>query len=170
MDEGAGRGIDVTAAILVVLGAAGAACGITLLFLGMRSVMAIGGFCAEGGPYTIAHHCPKGTPLVMMAGIWGGLIFAGMYVWGAIRAGAHSLVLLLWPALFLSLGWNFLTFGLNPPGQDGGKSWGWLFCAIVFFLMGAVPLLPALAAVFHWVQGGTGHPAADWHTRFQIPS
>jgi hypothetical protein len=30
-------------------------------------------------------------------------------------------------------------FGLNAPG--GGLAWGWLVCAVVFGLMGAVPLV-----------------------------
>lgn len=54
-----------------------------------------------------------------------------------------GLWLLAWPALFLSLGWNFLEFGLDPPG-GGGPEWGWLICAIVFGLMGGVPLLLVL--------------------------
>ena len=46
-----------------------------------------------------------------------------------------------WPALFLSLGWNFLDYGLDPPGGDDGLVWGWLVCAVLFFLMGGLPLL-----------------------------
>ena len=49
------------------------------------------------------------------------------------------------PALFLSLGWNFLEFGLRPPGGEPGEVvWSWLFCAVVFGLMGAVPLAVAV--------------------------
>ena len=39
---------------------AGVAAGLTALFLGMRRVMEIGGFCAEGGPFVIQHPCPEG--------------------------------------------------------------------------------------------------------------
>jgi hypothetical protein len=111
-----------------------------MLFLGMRSVMEIGGFCAEGGPFLIEHHCPQGVAGVMIGGIWGGIIAAGIYVWLTIKHKIPSLVWLFWPALFLSLGWNFLEFGLDPPG-GGGLAWGWLVCAIVFFIMGGAPLL-----------------------------
>jgi hypothetical protein len=41
---------------------AGAVCALTLLFLGMRGVMEVGGACAEGNaPYVIAQPCPPGT-------------------------------------------------------------------------------------------------------------
>jgi hypothetical protein len=123
----------------VFLSLAGVSAAMTILFLGMRAVMEIGGFCAEGGPYQIAQHCPKGVPILMVGSIWGGLILVGVYVWQCARYEVPSLALLLWPALFLSLGWNFLEFGLNPPGE-GGLAWGWLICAVVFVVMGAAPL------------------------------
>jgi hypothetical protein len=53
------------------------------------------------------------------------------------------LVLLAWPALFISLGWNFLQYGIAPPAElepEGGPIWGWLIPGVVFVLMGAVPL------------------------------
>ena len=37
-----------------LLGTAGLAFSISLLWLGMRVVMGVGGFCAEGGPFVIA--------------------------------------------------------------------------------------------------------------------
>jgi hypothetical protein len=128
-------------AIFISLGAVSAA--LTLLWLGMRSVMDIGGFCAEGGPYVIEHHCPKGVAAIMPLSIWGGLIAGGIYVWQTIKHKVPSLVWLFWPALFLSLGWNFLQYGIDPPGA-GGLVWGWLICAILFILMGGIPLAVAL--------------------------
>ena len=157
-------------ALWLAIGAAGAACGVTLLFLGMRAVMDVGGYCASGGPYVIATPCPKGIPLIMIGSVWGGLIFAGIWAWRAVKARVHSLVLLLWPALFLSLGWNFLYYGLNPPDGISGASAGWLFCAVLFFVMGGVPLLPAVFSAVHWVRNGTGHPDHDWRSRFGIGS
>jgi hypothetical protein len=109
----------------------------------MRSVMDIGGFCAEGGPFVIEHHCPKGVAAIMPLSIWGGVIAGGVYVWQTIKHKIPSLVWLFWPALFLSLGWNFLQYGISPPG-GGGLVWGWLVCAILFILMGAIPLVVAL--------------------------
>lgn len=126
--------------VFVFLTLAVVAGALTLLFLGMRSVMSIGGSCAEGGPFIVRQTCPKGIPVLMVGSIWGGLIATGLYVWQAFKHRVPSLALLAWPALFLSLGWNFLDFGLNPPG-GGGVVWGWLVCAIIFAAMGGVPLL-----------------------------
>jgi hypothetical protein len=121
----------------------GTVVGLTLTFLVMRAVMAIGGSCASGGPYVSARQCPDVTWL-MPVGIVGGLVLAGVYVL-VKPSRAPSFTSLLWPALFLSLGWNFLEFGLRPPGGRG-LDWGWLVCAAVFALMGGVPLLALLIA------------------------
>lgn len=131
----------IRATVGVFVSLAGAACGITLLYLGMRAVMQIGGFCAEGGPFEIRQRCPEGIPGLMLGGIWGGIIFFALYVWQTIKNRVPSLIAFAWPALFLSLGWNFLEFGLNPPGPPGQKAWGWLICAILFGIMGGAPLL-----------------------------
>lgn len=139
-------GARIRASIFIFVGLTGGACGITLLYLGMRSIMEIGGACASGGPFVPVQPCPKGVPLLMFAGIWGGIIFLGIYVWQAFKNHVPSLLALAWPALFLSLGWNFLEFGLDPPG-GGGLEWGWLVCAIVFGLMGGLPLLFAAKPV-----------------------
>lgn len=127
---------------------AGATAGITLLFLGMRAVMRIGGFCAEGGAFEIRQHCPEGIPGIMFGGIWGGLIFVALYVWQTSKHDAPSLVMLSWSALFLSLGWNFLDFGLDPTPPLEGLQWGWLICAIVFGLMGGLPLLGVAKPIY----------------------
>ena len=74
-----GRPRSLRASLWVFVSLAAVACAITLLFLGMRSVMKIGGTCASGGPYLISSPCPKGVPLVVLGGIWGGLVFAAVY-------------------------------------------------------------------------------------------
>lgn len=130
----------------------GLTAGITLLFLGMRSVMAIGGVCAEGGPYVPRQPCPDGVPGMMVGGIWGGIICLFLYLWATSRAGAPSFVAFAWPALFLSLGWNFFEFGLNPPG-DVGLAWSWLICGVLFVLMGGFPLIGLFPM---WWRGITG--------------
>lgn len=112
-----------------------------MLYMGMRAVMGVGGFCAEGGPFVIEQRCPKGVPLLVTGGLLGGLVFYGLYLWQTIKHKVPSFAMLGWSALFLSLGWNFLEFGFNPPGQSGGLAWGWIVCAIVFGLMGGLPLL-----------------------------
>ena len=125
------------------LALAGVVTGLTWLYLGMRSVMEIGGACGEGGAVVYHTPCPDGVPFLMVGGIFGGLICLGLFVMFAGRLGGSYGVIagLAWPALFISLGWNFLEFGLNPPGEDDGLVWGWLVCAVVFFLMGGAPLL-----------------------------
>jgi hypothetical protein len=141
MDElAAPNGLQrLKATVGIFIGLTGLTCGLTLLYLGMRSVMEIGGYCAEGGPFVIAQTCPKGIPAIMLLSVWGGLAFLGVYIWQTSRHRVPSLVLFAWPALFLSLGWNFLEFGISPPG--GGTAWGWLVCAAMFILMGGLPLL-----------------------------
>lgn len=126
--------IKVTASLAVVSGA------ITIMFLSMRAVMDIGGFCAEGGPFVIEHHCPEGIPVLMLGSIWIGLGAAAYYFFAASRHGALNLGGLFWPALFLSLGWNFFEYGIDPP-FDGGLAWGWIVPGILFVIMGGVPLL-----------------------------
>ena len=125
------------------LALAGVACGITLLYLGMRSVMEIGGACAEGGPYEISTPCPDGVPLLMVGGIFAGLICLALFVVFVSRLGGSygTIAAYAWPALFLSLGWNFFEYGVDPPGGDDGLVWGWLICGVVFALMGGLPLL-----------------------------
>jgi hypothetical protein len=117
-----------------------------MVYLSMRAVMDVGGFCAEGGPFEIETHCPQGVPGVMVGSLWGGIILAGVYIWQVMRHNVPSFVGLLWPALFLSLGWNFLEYAFDPPGAQGGVVWGWLICGIVFMLMGGLPLLVMLPA------------------------
>ena len=132
--------------IWISLSLAGIACALTMLYLGMRSVMDVGGYCAEGGPFVIEQHCPQGVPGVIVGSIWGGLILAGLYAWQVFRNGLPNFVGLLWPALFLSLGWNFLEYAFDPPGSGGGVVWGWLVCGILFVLMGGLPLIVVLPA------------------------
>ena len=152
--------VDLRNAAGVWVTLAGVAAALTVVFLGMRAVMEIGGSCAEGGPFVPVRPCPKGVPGLMIGGIWGGLIFAGLYAWQSIKAGAPSFIGFLWPALFISLGWNFLEFGINPPG-GGGLAWGWLICAILFVLMGGVPLLVVLPAFFKRARGVSTPPGAS---------
>ncbi|MEO6351063.1 MAG: SHOCT domain-containing protein [Candidatus Limnocylindrales bacterium] len=130
---------------LYLSGVAGLATCLTLVFLAMRAVMNVGGFCAEGGPYVIETACPEGVPLVMVGGIFGLFGFGGLMAWkgSLIGSGYGALVALAWPALFLSLGWNFLEYGLRPP-EGEGMVLGWLLPGVIFMLMGGLPLLAAL--------------------------
>jgi len=147
------------ATIFIGLSLAGVACALTMVYLSMRSVMDVGGFCAEGGPFEIETHCPQGVPGVMIGGLWGGIILAGVYVWQTFRHKVPSFTGLLWPALFLSLGWNFLEYAFNPPGAGGGVVWGWLICGILFALMGGLPLIVMLPATIHGFTREAERPA-----------
>lgn len=124
------------------LGLAGVACGLTLVFRSMRSVMEIGGSCADGGPYVSAQPCPDGVVEMMLLGIFGGLVALLVFGLSAARLGPGyaGLALWAWPGLFLSLGWNFWEYGLDPPG-GGGTEAGWIVCGVLFVLMGGLPLI-----------------------------
>ena len=63
-------------------------------------------------------------------------------VGGSAIGGAYGGILFLaWPALFLSLGWNFLEFAFK---SRGGPELGWLIPGILFMLMGGGPLAAML--------------------------
>lgn len=109
---------------------------LTWTYLGMRSVMDVGGSCADGGPYVSAQPCPDGSGLLVL-GIPITLVamFAGSIV--ALMLKAPTLLFPMWVGLFGSLGWNFFDYGLN---SDGGEVVSWIVCGVVFWLMAAPAL------------------------------
>jgi hypothetical protein len=109
--------------------------------------MDLGGFCASGGPYEIAVECPDSVIATTPLSIFGGFLSAGLMLWGGAALGGSwmSLVFLAWPALFLTLGWNFLAYGFFPP--EGGWVWSWIVCGVLFVLMGGVPLIGVIGVV-----------------------
>ncbi len=108
----------------------------TLLYLSMSAVMGVGGFCAEGGPYEIETHCPDGTTFFLPVSIYMGLAAVAISVFVARGLGA-SLSLFAWPVLFIGLSLNFILAGLTMYGWElTGMGTG-----VVFFLMGAAPLI-----------------------------
>ena len=118
---------------------------LTWSFLSMRTVMDVGGSCADGGPYVSAQPCPGGAgfigiaiPVMLLA------TFAGTFA--AISFMAPNLLVPMWTILFGSLGWNFLEYGFTGP--DGTVP-GWIVCGIVFELMA----LPGLIVIV--MSGGT---------------
>ena len=125
-----------------LLGVFGLAASITAVWLGMRAVMGIGGACASGGAYEIATPCPDGVDLVMFLAFPLGFLCAGVIVWKGVRLGGGwtGVAALAWPALFLSLGWNFLESGIAPP-DGGGPGVGFLIPGVIFMLMGGIPLV-----------------------------
>ena len=152
------------AVIRYLVGIAGLAFALTALWLSMRAVMDIGGACASGGPYVPAVECPDVVTALTPLSIFGIFIFAGLAFWGgaSLGAGWAGLIGLVWPALFLSLGWNFLEFGLAPPGAAPGElAWGWLICAVVFAVMGGGPLAIAVWGIRQSAGRRTG---SGWST------
>ena len=146
--DGAGRPGWRRALVLVCL--AGLAASITLLFLGMRAVMDVGGVCAEGGPFEIRQQCPEGVTWVILISIWAGLLSAGVCMWQALKHDVSNLVAFAWPALIFSLAWNFFEYGFNPPG-DPGVSWMWLLCGVLFVVVGGFPIAIVVPA---WRRSG----------------
>jgi len=131
----------------------------TMLFLGMRDIMDLGGFVASGGPYVIAHPAP-GWVWVMPLSIVLGLAAAFGNAVAASRAHGFNLAVAAWPALFLSLGWNFLEYGVHPPG--GGVAPAWLVCAVVFFALGGPVLYVVVKAAPSAVKGLGEQPRRPW--------
>jgi hypothetical protein len=136
------------AVVSVLIAAAGLAACITLISLSMRAVMDIGGACASGGPYMPVRPCPDGVAALMTIGMLGLFGFGGLGLWAGAQLGGGwaALPFLGWPALFLSLGWNFLEYGVRPPAPAVGPDAGWLVCGVVFVAIGAIPLLIGLSA------------------------
>ena len=143
LDLGDQRRATIVDVALYLVGVLGLAASLTIIWLSMRAVLDIGGYCADGGPYEIAHHCPDGVGLLLTLSIFVGLGCAGLMGWKGATLGApyDGLVTLAWPALFISLGWNFLQYGLFSPVGDSGVELGFLIPGILFVIMGAVPLV-----------------------------
>jgi hypothetical protein len=72
--------------------------------------MSIDGSCGSGAPDVVDTPCPDGIPIVLLGGVFGGLIGLALYAWSDLQVGPRLLVL-AWPALFLSLGWNLAELG-----------------------------------------------------------
>ncbi|HYO43401.1 MAG TPA: hypothetical protein VES19_09405, partial [Candidatus Limnocylindrales bacterium] len=135
-----------------MIGWAGLAACLTMVFWGMRAVMAIGGSCAEGGPYVISQSCPEGSTPALFLGIFGGVGFALLASLGGFGVGGFwaATPLLAWAALFGSLGWNFLDYGVFSPPEDE-VVWSWAIPGVLFVLMALGPLMGLL-----WVMRGSG--------------
>jgi hypothetical protein len=132
----------LVAALVAFAGATAFTACLLALVDGMRDVMQTdGGFCASGGPYVIAHQCSSADIRLIMVGIFGALIAAGFYAGGSAGLGsrAASAGLLLWAALFSTLGWNFVTVG-----RHSGAS-GMLFTGVLFLAMAVGGLIPLVA-------------------------
>ena len=143
------------------LAAFGLAACITFVWLGMRAVMDIGGACADGGPFVPVQPCPDGVPFLLMTGMFGLFGFGALGIYAGAQVGGDwgALPLLGWPALFLSLGWNFLEYGFTAGGEEG-LVWGWIVPGVIFVLMGAIPL---------WIVFATRGSSTPVAARFGMP-
>ncbi len=124
--------------VLALIGAGGTAASITVLYHSMGTIMETSGaFVASGGPYEIASPAPDWVWLVPVS-IWAMLIFGGLALYATKRGWGESPLLYGWMGLFVSLGWNFLRLGFNPP-EFMESAWGWIVSGVAFWIMGLVP-------------------------------
>jgi hypothetical protein len=128
----------VTTAVSVLL----LAIALTWAFFSMRTVMNVGGACADGGPYVSAQPCPDGAVLIAIA-VPAMIITAMVGSVAAMSINAPNLLIPMWGVLFGSLGWNFLEFAFT----SGDVVWGWLVCGVTFELMALPAILGILAGI-----------------------
>ncbi|MBN1639000.1 MAG: hypothetical protein JW866_08535, partial [Ignavibacteriales bacterium] len=112
------------------------------LYLGMRGILELGGFVAEGGPYAIQHPAPDWIWIMPVSIFLGAISFLFSQIYSK-KIGGWSLILPMWSLLFLSLGENFLEYSFLSVNGETVIAWGWLICGILFVIMGAAPLLLA---------------------------
>jgi hypothetical protein len=99
-----------------------------------------GGACAIGGPYEIEHACSNVALVVPVATI--SMLISGatfLIFMRRLRVGCRLPVLLAWPVLFISLGWNLFKSGF-PFGGDRAIVVGYVVSGVLFVVMGGVPL------------------------------
>lgn len=113
--------------------------GLTWLNRVAAAVMSVGGSCGSGGPYEVAQPCPVGAWMAPV-GIFVGLLGLGLYAFSR-PTGSPSLLALAWPALFGSLGIQFLR-----AAAEGHDAWGYWLCGVMFLVMAAAPLAIVLGA------------------------
>jgi hypothetical protein len=136
---------------------------ITWTFFAMRSVMDVGGACADGGPYVSAQPCPDGSWLIAVA-IPAMIIFAMAGSAAAISINAPNLLIPMWGFPFGSLGWNFLEYG----AFSGDIVWGWLVCGVVFWAMALPAVYGILLALKNAVVPSKDSP--DTGSRWWVPA
>jgi len=142
------RSSAITVACVLVV-----AVSLTWTYLTMRSVMNVGGACADGGPYVSAQPCPDGTFLIAIA-VPALIIFSMIGTVSASTVGAPNLLVPMWGVLFGSLGWNFLEYAFKGPDLV----WGWLVCGVTFWVMA----LPAFVFMLTQLRATRSGPAVMW--------
>lgn len=153
--EGRPLGAFIFDVLILLVSLFGGVFCMTSLYQAMRGVMRLGGMVASGGPYAIAHPAP-GWAWIFPVSILAGLVFIGLNFFASRRVGGLDVLVLAWPALFLSLGWNFLDFGIGLTTGRHGLVWGWLVCGIIFVVMGGLPLILVIQNAVTALRGGKG--------------
>ena len=126
-----GRGALAAVALAVV------ALSLTWLNQVAAAVMDVGGSCASGGAYEVATPCPEG---VWMAPVSIFLGLAALLAYGLTRPrGGPFLLVFAWPALFASLGVQFIRAAIDDP-----NAFGFWLCGVVFLGMGLAPVIYVL--------------------------
>ncbi len=143
----------------------------TLVFHSMNALMAVGGYCAEGGAYVIRQHCPSGTVWTLAGGMLGAIIGLRIYVTANSELPGPHLEALAWPALFLCLGVPFLLFGRDP--APGETSTLWIVLGITMVIVGLAPALlllrPDRRRRFLWADAGPPPSAATPSAAIPLP-
>lgn len=132
--------------LLTFISLAGFVFSLVLVYLSMRAVMDVGGYCASGGPYAIEVECPEGVPWKILLGVFGMMVFGFAYI-SFLPRGAFNFGYFFWTALFGALGWNFVDYTIQSY-QEGAGSIAWLICAIFFMIMALGPLIIILLTSF----------------------
>jgi len=160
------EGASMRATLMTAIGWLGLAACLTLVFLAMRAVMDVGGACADGGPYVSAQSCPEGSTAALLLGIFLGMGFAFLASAGGIALGGiwAATPVLAWSALFGSLGWNFLDYGLFNAPPEIGIDLGFVIPGVIFWIMAAVPLL-GVFPVMELIRASTSGPYPESRRR-----
>jgi hypothetical protein len=138
---------DRWAVVAITIGVFVVAACLTVVSLGLRAVMEIGGACSEGGSRVISRPCPQGVTLLVTAAIWIGVgATAWIASWAVPRPGLQPQTLVA-PAAAGLLAWNFAEFGLGI-GPDRGVNWLWLAIAVMFVAMGVFVLVASRRMVW----------------------
>jgi hypothetical protein len=129
---------------LMAVAAAGATVSLAIVYDGVRRVLASGGFCAGGGAYAAAHQCDRADTVMLLFGVLGMLTFGGLLVvvtaWR--RGPIVGMALVLWVAVFATLGWNLIDLGAHPPRAAAGANVGLIVSGAAFGLMALSGLVP----------------------------
>jgi hypothetical protein len=134
------------AAPVLGLGIAAGAAAITLLSMLLRAATAVGGSCADGEAALAGQPCRSHPGTALLLAFACALVCLLAVSWGSAALGAPKPLFLAWPALALTLGWNFLRDGFDPPMGEG-LALGYVVGGVVFLLLGAAPLVLRLSAV-----------------------